>query len=313
MSIYGNIQIGTTPLAAGTVNVYDSSNTQLSSYTITEAWKYGAEAATDTALVVNSFSWTMTIKVITNGTTYIVTSDQLDDSNKGTGCPAKTSINFVSKNCRYDITLPQPAAPTWWGGWWGWGWWALPPATTTGTVKVVTIVSSGVIENNLLNDNRYTPEFNQAYQFAFAKGITTMPSIWDANMASNLIRVHMAKMMVNYAINVLGKTLDTWLVCTFDDMTDQSAEMQEYAIKACQLGLMGKWATTFMPMGIATRAEFGTVLSRLLYGAANEWWWSEYYTNHLKVLKEHGIITNDTPNTKEKRGYIMLMLMRTAK
>lgn len=85
----------------------------------------------------------------------------------------------------------------------------MPPATTTGTVKVVTIVSSGVIENNLLNDNRYTPEFNQAYQFAFAKGITTMPSIWDANMASNLIRVHMAKMMVNYAINVLGKTLDT--------------------------------------------------------------------------------------------------------
>jgi len=45
----------------------------------------------------------------------------------------------------------------------------------------------------------------------------------------------MAKMMVNYAINVLAKTLDTSAVCSFTDMATQSEEMQTYAIKACQL------------------------------------------------------------------------------
>jgi len=45
----------------------------------------------------------------------------------------------------------------------------------------------------------------------------------------------MAKMMVNYAINVLGKTVDTSKTCNFSDMNKQSEEMKEYATKACQL------------------------------------------------------------------------------
>ena len=45
----------------------------------------------------------------------------------------------------------------------------------------------------------------------------------------------MAKMIVNYAMNVLGRTLDTTAACTFTDMSKQSAEMKDYAIKACQL------------------------------------------------------------------------------
>ena len=62
-----------------------------------------------------------------------------------------------------------------------------------------------------------------------------MVSIKEANMEGNLIRSNMAKMMVNYAINVLGKTLNTGAVCTFTDMAYQTSEMKDYAIKACQL------------------------------------------------------------------------------
>lgn len=45
----------------------------------------------------------------------------------------------------------------------------------------------------------------------------------------------MAKMIVNYAINVLGRTLDTTAKCNFTDMSKQTQEMKDYATKACQL------------------------------------------------------------------------------
>jgi hypothetical protein len=46
-------------------------------------------------------------------------------------------------------------------------------------------------------------EFHNAYDFAFKNGITTMPSIDEAHMNSPLTRIAMAKMLSQYAINVL--------------------------------------------------------------------------------------------------------------
>ncbi|MEI6673280.1 MAG: hypothetical protein WCL02_08470 [bacterium] len=45
-------------------------------------------------------------------------------------------------------------------------------------------------------------------------------------MYGSLIRSHMAKMMVNYAKQVLGKTPDNLLPCNFADVADQTAELQ---------------------------------------------------------------------------------------
>jgi hypothetical protein len=64
------------------------------------------------------------------------------------------------------------------------------------------------------------------------------------------------------------------MVCEFIDMENESEEMQHYAEMACQLGLMGidyngNPATKFNPNDKVTRAEFGTALSRLLYGDVN--------------------------------------------
>jgi hypothetical protein len=53
-----------------------------------------------------------------------------------------------------------------------------------------------------------------------------MSSIDAADMYGNLIRSHMAKMMVNYSKNVLGKTPDTSLLCNFTDVAGQSSELQ---------------------------------------------------------------------------------------
>jgi hypothetical protein len=90
-----------------------------------------------------------------------------------------------------------------------------------------------------------------------------------------------------------------------------------YIKYACQLGLMwyepdGKTeALSFNPNGEVSRAEFGTVLSRALYG--NEYnGWTPYYLKHLQALKAAGIMNNitDPEHMLELRWYVMLMLMR---
>lgn len=53
-----------------------------------------------------------------------------------------------------------------------------------------------------------------------------------------LRRDHAAKMLVNYALNVLRLSLDTSRDCSFADMSTSSFEMASFARMACQLGIM---------------------------------------------------------------------------
>jgi 3-methyladenine DNA glycosylase AlkD len=129
-----------------------------------------------------------------------------------------------------------------------------------------------------------------------------MTTIETANISWYLIRSTMAKMIVNYAMNVLNKTLDTTKTCVFSDMADQTQEMQTYALQACQLWLMGIGSTTFMPNTVVTRAQLWSVLSRMFYTTPESW--TPYYVIHLNLLKEKWVITDTNPNLIEIRWYI---------
>ncbi len=155
-------------------------------------------------------------------------------------------------------------------------------------------------------------EFIQAYIYAHQFGITSLPTIDEADMEWTLVRSHMAKMMVNYVVNVLHqKTMNTWTICTFDDISNESSEMQSYIKLSCQFGLMGIGTTHFDPRWKVTRAQFGTVLSRAIrWDIYNNG--DPFYLKHLNALQSHNIITNTNPSLKELRGYVMLMLMRTS-
>ena len=69
-----------------------------------------------------------------------------------------------------------------------------------------------------------------------------------------------------------------------------------------------------MPNKTVSRAEFATVLSRIL-------WWNKYessdesvwYVNHLNALKESWIITNTDHTLIEYRWNVILMIYRSAK
>ncbi len=253
------------------------------------------------------------------------------------------TVIYNNGNTQYDsITLwTVVTPPTWgWGGWgggWGWGggaWIATCTSTQlvcSGGVRIKNTwvscqwgnlgnscsVSTGTLPVGSIVWSPYSTELNNAYLRAYSHGITTMNTIQKANMDGILIRAHMAKMISNFAITVAGLTPDTTAQCEFDDIANQSSEMKFYIKLSCQLGLMGLQSdgtpdTAFNPAQEVTRAQFGTILSRLI--RANQYnGGTPYYTSHLNALKLAGIMTQITnPTTrKELRGYVMLMMQRT--
>lgn len=156
----------------------------------------------------------------------------------------------------------------------------------------------------------YSSELQWAYDYAYWMGISTASSIYSADMNWVLLRSHMAKMMVNYAKEVLDKTVDSTKVCFFTDISNQTEEIKWYIIKACQMWLMGNGLKKFNPNWSITKAEFWTVLSRALYGNKNDWG-SVRYTNHLQAMYNASIMKDiSSPNVSEQRGYVMLMMQR---
>lgn len=163
----------------------------------------------------------------------------------------------------------------------------------------------------------YSLEEKEAYDYSFWNDITTMDSIDKADMWWNLTRIAMAKMISNYAMNILGLVPDETKNCYFSDVSDSlDSQYDNWVTKACQLGLMWVWIEEFNPDWKVTRAEFGTVLSRSLNAESPEILEemnnaSPYYDEHLKYLREKWIMNNiSNPGSLELRWWVMLMLMR---
>lgn len=223
----------------------------------------------------------------------------------------------------------------WWGAWGGWLWWGawgwggqtdIPIYTTwlemiTG-LKIETWTNIPPSMNSwlMIKNSPYSEELTNAYLFAYKIGITTQWPIERANLHGELLRKHAAKMIAQFAINIMDKKPNDPTRCIFSDMKKESLEMQYYAELACKLGLMwlqsdGKPNTVFSPNAIVTRAQFGTMFSRLLYG--NRYnapaVWSDYYSPHLKALQKAGIMKNiSQPRNFELRGNVMIMMQRVA-
>jgi len=156
----------------------------------------------------------------------------------------------------------------------------------------------------------YSSELRQAYNWAYENGITTMNTIEWARMNDWLVREEMAKMISNYAVDILWKVPDASKSCCFLD-SNINPDLVQYVTESCQLWLMWQWVTSFRPKDFVTRAEFWTVLSRMLWGDEYEWW-ELYYENHLKALNINWIMNNiSSPFNNEIRWYVMLMLMRS--
>ena len=217
---------------------------------------------------------------------------------------------------------------SWWWGWWGGGSSAIDTVkesvdknthnaaddkewTSEDDVKESTDSS-----NTETSESTYSEEFTEAYKFAKSNGITTKPNIQEAKMNSTLTRIQMAKMLSYYAINVLWQDPDMTQTIKFEDVSDKrDAEYDNGVTLAYQLGIM--WINMknnkFRPDDEVTRAEFVTALSRMIYGMKDGTWNMKYYEPHMARMYNEWIISNTNPKMKEKRWYVMIMLMRTVK
>ena len=181
-------------------------------------------------------------------------------------------------------------------------------------LKIFILSILSIINFYLINISiaAYSQELQDAYNFAYQNKITTINSIDKADMEWWLTRIAMAKMLSQYAINILWKSPDTSKIPNFWDIDSKLDEDYNNGVTlAYQLWIMWIWIDKFRPFDLVTRAEFGTALSRVLYWTKNEWW-NPYYINHLKALQNSWIMTQiNQPNQLEIRWYVMLMLMRS--
>ena len=178
------------------------------------------------------------------------------------------------------------------------------------TAGMLIVASS--LPVSVLGAASYSDELQGAYNYAYSKGITTMSSIDNANMYGELTRGQLAKMISNWAEKELGTKADETKVCSFADAQTAEGDLAAYVKKACQMGLMGQGIDKFRPRDKVTRGEFGTTLSRAIWGTKYDGA-TPYYANHLQALKDKGIMTKiENPSQMEIRGYVMLMLQRTS-
>jgi len=188
---------------------------------------------------------------------------------------------------------------------------------------LITLISAIFLMWWISLAGNYTSEQENAYNYAYSQKITTVSSIEKASMNGELTRIAMAKMISNFAINVLWLQPNTSIDCSFSDVSSSLDEQYNYGVtQACQLWLMWIWndwnkTEKFDPNTVVTRAQFGTAFSRALSKAS----WrvvengNPYYSTHLEYLQSEWIIkstTNPSPSTPEKRWNVMIMMTRAS-
>ncbi len=202
-----------------------------------------------------------------------------------------------------------------------------------------------------IEDSSYPKERNDAYLRAYNLWITTVSPIQNAELDTQLLRKFAAKMIAEFAIEVVGILPDEGKLCSFTDISEETPELQYYMRLSCKLGIMGldyygDADTVFNPNYVVTRDQFVTLLSRTLFRDTYNIQQGEltfydkaknfvshsmtniskalginmvistpldWYTKHLQAIKKLWIITNYTLSTKEFKGYVMIIMYRLDK
>jgi cysteine-rich repeat protein len=165
-------------------------------------------------------------------------------------------------------------------------------------------------------------QFADVYTWAKENWLTTMQTEEEARMYDELTRGELAKMITNFVRNVLGRAYTADPLCdasVFADNGTWDDELRSYITQACSLGLMGRrngdggTIENFRAYDLVSRAEFATVMSRVLYGNQYNGDGSEdWYRAHLDALYswEYMDEENTDISSPEVRWIVMLLMMR---
>ena len=160
----------------------------------------------------------------------------------------------------------------------------------------------------------YTQEEINAYNWAYRNGITTQPTIEDANLNWQLTRQELSKMLTNYIENVAWITQTSYSFCSFTDEDKITPNLKPYTRKICSYWIMWTNWQDFRPTSKVNRAELWTTISRMLWWNRYEVSGKDFYIYHLNALKDQWIMNNiDNPaKTLARRWDTFIMLKRLA-
>ena len=145
-----------------------------------------------------------------------------------------------------------------------------------------------------------------------------MRTIQEARLDQPLTRAELAKIMSVYVMKEYHLKPFKAGAVNYKDVNADLGDLADYIQLAYQLQIMGINADgtpieAFEPHKLVSRAEFATVLSRVIWGNKHNISGDYRYSAHLQALKKYKIITSDVPaNWWELRGRALLMLHRNA-
>ena len=163
--------------------------------------------------------------------------------------------------------------------------------------------------------SKYTDEELAAYKWAYEEDITTISNIKDARLREPITRAELAKMMTMFAVNVFWRDEVVEQDAIYPDVDSSLWDLEAYIHQAYRLQIMGINADgsqleNFLPNDLATRAEFATVFSRVLFGNRFNQWWDNWFAQHLYILKKAKVLNNNVPQEKEIKMNVILTLYR---
>ena len=183
---------------------------------------------------------------------------------------------------------------------------------------------SGTGENSEQSDWKIDmDDLMNVYLWARDNWITTWETLEAALPDGYIERWEMAKLVVNFVNDVLWREVPKNIPskCSrWDKETEwESAEEKKYAEQSCALWLMWIYMQNFKPNKLLDRAEFGTIVSRILwwekFNVPNATTENKYYVKHLNEVKKENLITQiENPETiKELRKWIWIVLKKIKK
>ena len=152
-------------------------------------------------------------------------------------------------------------------------------------------------------------DLKEAYDRAYSYKITTQ-SYQNANFNWPLTRQAMAKMVVNLSKNVFNKKPDTSLPCNFSDINTATSDLIPYIKEACQLWLMWQDVKNFNPHWKLTKAQFWTLLSRMIFNPEEIAVTEPYYAWHLLALDGYWIMNKKDPEVIIKRSDVFITIKK---
>ncbi len=137
------------------------------------------------------------------------------------------------------------------------------------------------------NETEYDAEFLQALQFGFESWITKFKTIDEFKPYDNVTREQAAKMIGQFALEIMNKKLDETKLCNFIDINNADYSLVPHIIKSCKLTIL-KWGADgyFLPLENLSKAQAITVIIRLFNNWLMDEWTTPRYRNYFEKAKE---------------------------